>query len=1197
MEWAYQRLAEGVIIQKLVQELPETERQRLGVSATQSMLVLPVFTGNQLWGFIRFESGKTAKVWTETEQNLLTNLAGTLGAAIARNQVEQELFNTRNYLNNIINTIPASVFVKEKNHRFILVNDACCELNGLSREEILGKTDFDIYPETTAAQFREKEEVVFRLGQTSITEEAIVLPDKMIRTVITRKATFKNEYGESYLVGCNLDITEQKQVEKALLKEKFLVQSLMKYTPDYIYFKDVQGRFIQVSKSMTDRLGLAEVSQLNGKTDFDIFDRKHAQEAFDTEQQIIRTGIPVHNLEEQQTWPDGIVCWVSSTKMPLFDGDGQIKGTFGISRNITANKEAERELINSKNYLHHIFETVPVPIFVKDGDHRWVFLNQAWLQFTGVDKNEFLGKSDYDLHPKAEADLFWERDQIIFDTGQETIYEELLTNKNGQIRKVITKKTRFRDEYGNDFLVGTIMDVTEIKRYEARLVHYHNYLNAIINSLSDPIFVKDRTYRLVLVNDACCTLFGQSREKLLNKTLHEVLLTEQAYLTQAHDERAFQSRQTTEREECIQFGENTFRTFLEKKTCFTNELQEYFLVVSLMEITDRKKGEVALAAKEKYYRSLIQYSTDVITILEKDGTARYQSPSFYHILGHTESRIIGKNVLDFIHPDDIPEVLLRFQTILEQPGVPTTIKYRFLKDSGEWALLESVGINWLDIETIGGVVVNSRDITERKKSEVALMAKEKYFRSLIQYSTDMIVVVEPEGKLLYLSPASMQTFGYQESELLGTCIFEYLHPDDIRQAKEVFNQILQQPGMPVVSEYRVRKSNGEWATVESIGTNWLHDAAICGVVINSRDISERKKTEAEIRDQSQILHAILSNMPVAVFKTDREGNYTQTMGALIAQMSLEKSGAIGLNLFTEHPAVREELMNVAAEGLVSFTSSIVVNGRDWYLDNYLFKDQSPAGGFIGFAIDITSTKVSEQKLQEYAHDLEKINKELDQFAYIVSHDLKAPLRAIANLSQWIEEDLGTDISDDIKSNMELLRGRVNRMQSLISGILEYSKVNRTKASYEEVDVAVLLQEVQSVLDIPATHPVILQTEMPLLLSNRTRLEQVFSNLISNAYKYHDKPAGHIRIAYQEMKDVHQFSVSDDGPGIAPEYHEKIFIIFQTLQAKDKLESTGVGLAIVKKIIEEQGGKIWVESQPGEGSTFLFTLPKQYKHNI
>lgn len=226
-----------------------------------------------------------------------------------------------------------------------------------------------------------------------------------------------------------------------------------------------------------------------------------------------------------------------------------------------------------------------------------------------------------------------------------------------------------------------------------------------------------------------------------------------------------------------------------------------------------------------------------------------------------------------------------------------------------------------------------------------------------------------------------------------------------------------------------------------------------------------------------------------------------------------------------------------------------------------------------------------------ANELKKVNEHLDQFAYIVSHDLRAPLRAISSLSGWIKEDLGNKLSEENRKNMNLLENRVNRMDALISGILEYSKVGRMKVATEIVDVNKLLAEIIDLLAPPPAFSITIQPGIPSLTTEKILLQQVFSNLINNAIKYNDKDKGKIDISMVQSEEFYEFTVADNGPGIAPEHHHKIFGIFQTLEQKDKVESTGIGLGIVKKIIDEHSGKIWIDSEKGSGAKFIFTWPK------
>jgi light-regulated signal transduction histidine kinase (bacteriophytochrome) len=239
-------------------------------------------------------------------------------------------------------------------------------------------------------------------------------------------------------------------------------------------------------------------------------------------------------------------------------------------------------------------------------------------------------------------------------------------------------------------------------------------------------------------------------------------------------------------------------------------------------------------------------------------------------------------------------------------------------------------------------------------------------------------------------------------------------------------------------------------------------------------------------------------------------------------------------------------------------------------------------------------KVAEQKYKANVANLERSNRELDQFAYVVSHDLKAPLRAIASLAEWIEEDLEEKLTPESKSNLELLRGRVLRMESLIHGILAYSKAGKVTGDVKLVDMNKLLHEIVDSLN-PAPHiKITIDDNLPTIETEETKLYQVLGNLISNSIKYNDKANGKINVKYLDLEGICQFTVEDNGPGIEQEYHKRIFMIFQTLSARDQVESTGIGLSIVKKIVEEQGGKIWVESELGQGSKFIFTWPSPIK---
>lgn len=240
-------------------------------------------------------------------------------------------------------------------------------------------------------------------------------------------------------------------------------------------------------------------------------------------------------------------------------------------------------------------------------------------------------------------------------------------------------------------------------------------------------------------------------------------------------------------------------------------------------------------------------------------------------------------------------------------------------------------------------------------------------------------------------------------------------------------------------------------------------------------------------------------------------------------------------------------------------------------------------------IDVTTRREAEQEKEQQRRELSRSNADLEEFAYAVSHDLKAPMRAISHLVQWIGDDIGEIANSETLENLKLLQGRVARMQMLLDGLLNYSRVGRTNSPIEDVDIAEVVSEVTVMLAPSPGFIVTCEGTMPIIHTRRMPIQVVLENLIGNGLKHHDRTEGRITISARPVNGATEFRVSDDGPGIAPEFHERIFLMFQTLASRDDVESSGIGLAIVKKKVQNHGGEIWVESAPpNRGTTFVFT---------
>jgi len=309
-------------------------------------------------------------------------------------------------------------------------------------------------------------------------------------------------------------------------------------------------------------------------------------------------------------------------------------------------------------------------------------------------------------------------------------------------------------------------------------------------------------------------------------------------------------------------------------------------------------------------------------------------------------------------------------------------------------------------------------------------------------------------------------------------------------------------------------------------------------------------------------------------------------------------------------AVSSKLQNIISAPILSLAESATRIGKGHFDHRVEVHSKDELGylaqSFNNMAEDLQTTTTSidnlnreilqrnqaEQKQAELLKKVESANKELTDFAYVVSHDLKAPLRGIKTLASWISTDYADKLDQNGKEQMNLLLSRVDRMHNLIDGILQYSRIGRVEEKKVQVNLNELVAEVVDMVAPPQNIAITVENELPVIEFERTRIMQVFQNLLSNAIKFMDKLEGHVRIGCVEEDGFWKFTVADNGPGIEEKYFEKIFEMFQTLAPRDDVESTGVGLTVAKKIVELYGGRIWLQSKVGEGSTFLFTLPKQ-----
>jgi PAS domain S-box-containing protein len=408
--------------------------------------------------------------------------------------------------------------------------------------------------------------------------------------------------------------------------------------------------------------------------------------------------------------------------------------------------------------------------------------------------------------------------------------------------------------------------------------------------------------------------------------------------------------------------------------------------------------------------------------------------------------------------------------------------------------------------------------------------------------------------------------------------------------------------VPVSASYAAARVQVARHMLIALGLCLLFLAGIAFLI--RADARRWRSAERAVEQERNFLRLVIDTIPDFVWVKSQEGRYVMANAALaqacdatIRDMEGRADADFAPTPEQVESSRRDDREVIAARKARRIPEEPIAHadGTTHWLTTTkvpLLREDGGCDRLLAVATDITERRQAEEKQSRLIQKLSDVNQELRDFAYVISHDLKAPLRAIQTIADWLRADYADRLDAEGKEHLTLLTNRVNRMQSLIDGVLQYSRIGRTEQGTVPVDLGRVVPEIIENLDAPEHIALRIESDLPTVDADPTRITQVFQNLLSNAIKYMDKPQGDIVIGCTEEGNFWRFRVSDNGPGIEAKDFERIFKLFQTLTRRDDSESTGIGLTIAKKIVELYGGRIWVESEVGQGTTFFFTFPKR-----
>jgi len=740
-----------------------------------------------------------------------------------------------------------------------------------------------------------------------------------------------------------------------------------------------------------------------------------------------------------------------------------------------------------------LVEALPVPVFFKSRDGKYLGVNKAWEEFFGLSRASFLGKQVKDLYPQspAIAQKHLEMDGELWRKPGGQSYEATVTARDGRARDTIYYKATFANGSGEVAgLIGAIVDITARKQAEASLLESERRFRRTFELAGSGVAHIAMDRRFLRVNRRLCEILGYPQDELLRLTGRQISHPDDLDVINAQRPRLYAGEIDSVRVEKRYLRKDgsivwvSFTMVVERDAAGKPQYEIAFFD----DITARRQAEAALRESEERFRSVVDSANDGILVYDKQLNIVAGNLAAERILGLPLAKIIGAagftSLLPCVHADG-------------SPVLPDDRPTRLTVKSGKPLTGQIVGIyrpdssmNWVAVNTgflrrpgetdWYGVVSTIGDITKQRNAELALSASEALYRQTFELATTGIAHVDLAGRFMQVNRSLCEILGYSEKELIGRPVKEISHPED-------------------------------------------------------RNLTDSQRMRV-------------------------------------------RSG--------EKPSVRFEKRYIRKSGAIVWVGLSVA----------LACDPSGAPQYeIALFDDITERKKAEAALREAHEELKRSNSELEQFAYVASHDLQEPLRMVSSYTQLLMRRYGDKLDGDAREFTAFIVDGATRMKQLIEDLLAYSRVGTRDRNFKPAEAESSLRRALTNLRaaIQDSGATVTQDKLPTIPCDEVQLAQLFQNLIGNALKFRKPdaaPAVHVGAADQGAE--WEFTVRDNGIGIEPQYFERIFMVFQRLHDKGEYPGTGIGLAIVKKVVERHGGRIWVQSQPGAGTTFHFTMPKE-----
>ncbi len=984
--------------------------------------------------------------------------------------------------------------------------------------------------------------------------------------------------------------------EVALERYRTLVETI----DDGLYQLDADGNFVAVNEAIVELTGYSR-SELRGEhvsllldgTDIETIEAElHDYVAAKTDE------VSPFELGVRTADGDTVPCELRIS--PLVDDD-ELRGTIGVARARSETTRANTLESARPSYesIIDVLDEANIGVLVLDEhfDVRW--LDETIEEYLGLDRETVVGRDkravidDYLPGTFAEPDSFTDTVLAAYDEGEYIDRLECRVAADGD-REERWLEYQSKPINSGQYAGGRIelyYDITDRKRSEGALQESQEVFQSLVDAVEEyAIFRLDSEGCVTSWNRGAERIKGYDREEIVGEHF-STFYTEadrQAGIPERNLRAATENGSTEDegwrlRKDGTRFWANVTITAVRDDD---GNHRGYLKVTR--DMTDRRQREQEL---ESELQRILGRISDAFYAVDDEFRFTHVNERAAELLQHSEEELLGEKLWDvFPFAAEADEIRNAFYTALEEQEQTS---YELYYDTLDFR----VEANLYPSET--GISVYFRDVTERRERERELERTERRFEAIFEDPNILVGLLEPDGTVLDINGTAMEYVDADLESVTGEPFWEtpwWGEGDGIRDDVREWTERAA-AGEYVDFEADLTRPNGEQYTLNGVFRPVTNDdGEVVSIVVSDRDITERKKRERELEESEQRYRTIAEYFPnglVTLF--DHNLEYTLAAGQGFDRTPVDPADLEGRTFHEAWPDEVADTLQPAFQAALNGEErsvELTYAGREWVLHAAPVTDnRGDVFAGVTMAQDITERKANQRKLEETIAQLEESNRRLEQFAYAASHDLQEPLRMVSSYLQLIEGRYADELDANGEEFLEYAVDGAERMREMIDALLEYSRVETRGQPLEPIDLDDVLEDVidDLQLQIQETNAEITTERLPRVEGDASQLRQVLQNLLSNALEYSGDEPPRVHVDAERRGDEYVVSVHDEGIGIPPENQDSVFEVFQRLHSREEYDGTGIGLALCERIVERHGGEIWVDSEPGKGSTFSFTL--------